>query len=311
VIILHYEHLFVYTTVSGILILPILISMNICSNCNGSKRDMAGLCEKELGSDGLPVLCVGPWAIKKHHYLDCDTQISSEGMKNIWYRRFYIDLFSGPGLCRNKETGEEIDGSPLIALSKSFTDFIFVESNNNSLEILQSRIALRAETRSVKCIHGDAIKTIGNIISIVPQQDTLALLFADPFNINLKMSSLQRLTEKLRIDLLLHFPWGTYLHRVIPLLTSLQNDTKYTVDEFFGTPKWTEIQQGSGVFEYLDLYENQLRKLGYLIGSNYPQMKNSKNATLYYLVFASKHRRGIDFWKKVNIVDFGGQRKLF
>jgi three-Cys-motif partner protein len=286
-------------------------TMNICSNCNGKNRDAAGLCEKELGSDGLPVLCVGPWAEKKHHYLESYCHISSDGMKNRWGRRFYIDLFSGPGLCRNKESSEEIDGSPLIALSKNFTDFIFIESNRKSLDVLKSRVSARTDKRSIKYIAEDANVIIDEIISIVPQQDALVLLFADPFNVHLKMSSLQKLTEKLRTDLLLHFPWGTYLQRVVSLMPDLKDETKQTIDEFFGTTDWRNLSHSTGVIEYIRLYENQLRKLGYLIGNNYPRMENSRKSTLYYLVFASKHQRGIEFWGKVNKIEFGGQRTLF
>jgi three-Cys-motif partner protein len=200
--------------------------MNICSECNGKKRDATGLCEIEPGSDGLPVLCVGPWAEKKHHYLESYCQISSDGMKNRWNRRFYIDLFGGPGLCRNKETSEEIDGSPLIALSKNFTDFIFVESNLKSLDVLKSRVSACTEKRPITYLAGDANEIVDEIIPIVPQKDALVLLFADPFNVHLKMSSLKKLTEKLRADLLLHFPWGTYLNRVVSLMPGLKSEAR-------------------------------------------------------------------------------------
>jgi hypothetical protein len=42
-----------------------------------------------------------------------------------------------------------------------------------------------------------------------------------------------------------------------------------------------------------------------------PVTKNSREAPLYRLIFASKHERGHGFWKKVIQKDAFGQSKLF
>lgn len=61
----------------------------------------------------------------------------------------------------------------------------------------------------------------------------------------------------------------------------------------------------------LDL-ELQLKSLGYTdVASLHRVMKNSKNAPLYRLVFASHSPRGLDFWKKISAIDHDGQRGLF
>jgi hypothetical protein len=36
---------------------------------------------------------------------------------------------AGPGLCKIRDTGQEMDGSPLIALKHPFTDYTFVENH--------------------------------------------------------------------------------------------------------------------------------------------------------------------------------------
>jgi three-Cys-motif partner protein len=74
-----------------------------------------------LGSDGLPIRDSGIWAKEKLHYLEDYLNIFFFGMRKKWPGKlYYIDLFSGPGLCRIRETGEELDGSPLIALRFDF-----------------------------------------------------------------------------------------------------------------------------------------------------------------------------------------------
>jgi len=48
-----------------------------------------------------------------------------------------------------------------------------------------------------------------------------------------------------------------------------------------------------------------------MTGDNYPRMANSRNATLYYLVLASKDELALKFWKSANEIGPEGQRTLF
>ena len=66
----------------------------------------------------------------------------------------------------------------------------------------------------------------------------------------------------------------------------------------------------------IDLYKNQLSKLGYedihdQEAGCEPIMRNTKQAPLYRLIFASKHKRGHDFWEKVTARDLYGNKRLF
>jgi hypothetical protein len=54
----------------------------------------------------------------------------------------------------------------------------------------------------------------------------------------------------------------------------------------------------------LELYETQLRNLGYNFIGNLQQVTTPGNVPLYYLIFASKNQLGEKFWnetlKRVN-----------
>jgi len=94
-------------------------SKNECPRC-GTRQDN-GNCPKPF-DDGHAVQCVGEWVPNKHHYL-------SRYIEATWAARAkylppkgtggaaYIDLFAGPGCARIRDTGEIIDGSPLIVLN--------------------------------------------------------------------------------------------------------------------------------------------------------------------------------------------------
>jgi three-Cys-motif partner protein len=108
-----------------------------------------------VASDGLPARVSGSWIETKHHYLDRYCGIFSKGMKNRWPKRVFIDVMAGPGLCKIRDTGSELDGSPLIALNHPFTDFVFVESDPSLCEALKKRVARHAKGQSVIAICSD------------------------------------------------------------------------------------------------------------------------------------------------------------
>lgn len=263
-------------------------------------------------SDGLPAIDIGAWAENKHYYLNRYCDMFAVGTSKKWSQRYYIDLFSGPGIGINRETGQESSGSPIIALAHPFTNFVFVEANPENLEALKVRTEPLLDGRHAEYILGDANAIISDIVRNV-QRDSLSLVFADPYTIQLKMRTIQWFSDHFRADLLIHFPYGTFLQRVIPQTQTEMTEGKLTeLNEFFGGIEWQELRgHKPNPRVYLDLYEAKLRELGYLIGDNYPRMANIKNATLYYLVLASKNALALKFWKNTNEIDPGGQRTLF
>lgn len=285
--------------------------MTKCLRCRSRNRNEAGLCEKLLGSDGLPILCVGPWASDKHYFLERFSHMFAVGMKNKWENRYYIDLFSGPGFCVNNEDGKEIPGSPMVAISKPFTDFVFVESNQDSLAALKRRIGRDSTGRRTEYVHGDANAKVDEVLDkMVHRRAALYFIFADPFNIQFKMATLKKLSSQHRLDALLHFPFGTYLRRVLSQ-SNLSEDTKEQIDQFLGNGEWRSLREsGFTAIQLLEIYKKQLQNLDYLVGDNFPNMKNRSNSSLYYLVFASKNRKGLEFWEKTCSIERDGQRKL-
>ena len=60
----------------------------------------------------------------------------------------------------------------------------------------------------------------------------------------------------------------------------------------------------------LDAYTNELKTIGYNYIRDRVMVANSRNLTLYYLMFASKHERGADFWDKVTDRKQSGQFRM-
>jgi three-Cys-motif partner protein len=270
-----------------------------------------------LGSDGLPVRDSGIWATEKLYYLEHYLNIFFNGMRKKWPGKlYYIDLFSGPGRCHIRETGEEIDGSPLIALRFNFAKYFFFEMDSDCHKALNARIKGRApeKIRNIMISLGDCNKNIGDIKP--PSSPALGLAFIDPTGISqISFETIRKLTVNRKIDLLINFPEGMGVRMNLHQYTGKETSALNT---FLGTKRWQErFQETITSFpqacrEIADEYLENLRSLGYQIadGSQIPVMTN-QNRLLYYLLFASKNPKGNEFWQKIGVINPHGQRKLF
>lgn len=274
---------------------------------------MCDYCNTKLHSDGQPLLSVGPWAENKLHYLNYYTSLFTSSMKKRWGETAYIDLFSGPGLCSIRTNANKvIEGSPLIALSQktAFSHYVFVDSDENHIEALDRRIPEFAPASHKLTLHGDCNDPVvlEKITQFVPE-NALCLAFIDPFKWDIVFDTIQTLTTSRRVDIILTFQTG-----------GMQRGAGYgpvSLNRFFGDDgKWNEIYntalKGRKIRALLDYYMQRLSTLDYL-QQNYPSevaVVNSKNRPIYYMVFASKHPRGQDFWQKAIQRTATGARKL-
>jgi three-Cys-motif partner protein len=90
-------------------------------------------------SDSLPIRTSGSWIDTKHRLLAYYADMFSSGMKR-WKSRIYLELFSGPGRCLIRTTGEEEPGSPLVVIGHEFTRFIFTEISVPAAQALAKRL---------------------------------------------------------------------------------------------------------------------------------------------------------------------------
>ena len=164
--------------------------------------------------DGLNVRPSGPWIKKKYHYLKSYCDIFTRAMGKMWAPSAltFIDLFSGPGRCLIKQTGEDLEGSSLIALQYGFSDYIFVEQDRAALNALKTRCQNSPKRKNISFIQGDCNLVIDQVIEQLHPQG-LTLAFIDPAKINIKFETVKRLTEDRRVDLLINIMDGMDIKR--------------------------------------------------------------------------------------------------
>lgn len=250
----------------------------------------------------------GSWIKKKHFYLNEYAKIFTRGMGKKWPHLIYIDLFAGPGRCIVKEREEELDGSPLMMLQHNFTDYIFVEKEKVLMEALQKRCAQSPKFSSITFINEDCHCTISQVISKIPSR-SLGLAFIDPTDINIPFMTVQHFAESAHgFDLLINVQLGIDIKRNFKRYKS-EGDTSRLGRFLGGKVPWDELNDTINVIK---LYKERIGKLGYgIVEYTDIPVHNTKKAQMYFLLFASKHRRGLDFWKKITRKDHVGQGELF
>lgn len=250
-------------------------------------------------SDGLPAREVHAWSDEKLFYVERYMDIFSVGMKHS--HPAYVDLFSGPGLCVEEDSRRETHGSPLRAAAfPNFKSLFFNDLDTESVAALRQRLARLARpgiiVHQADCNEA-ALEARRLLFS--GSRPPLGLAFIDPPAFQIRFDTLRAFTEGLRIDLIITFMTG-YIRRNLDLGANL--------DAFMGTAAWRDSSKSTR--QILDLYEGQLKSIGYDYVDDDIRITNSRESTLYHLVFASKHPRGLDFFRKISGRRYNGQRRM-
>jgi three-Cys-motif partner protein len=274
-------------------------------------------------ADGLRTRESGAWVAEKLDYLRRYIDVFETSMRKKWPVRAYIDLFSGPGKCEDRDTGQVYLGSPLIALTAKhpFSRYYFVDDDHSEMSALKQRCAASPLFSSIRFKKADANAIVSSLVKDLLSIPSLNLAFLDPEGLELKWTTVATLATLERLDLIIHYPQAG-LNRYMPIAFNQQGETQ--VDRFFGSEDWRPIldahARGEEAFPHrklMDHYKDRLASLGYNEtlrddeAGIEPVMKNERGVPLYRLLFASKHPLGADFWRKITGKDVHGQKRLF
>jgi three-Cys-motif partner protein len=276
----------------------------------------------EEQDDGLAFRPAGDWARKKLDYLERYVDIVEKSMHTKHRVRNYIDLLAGPGKNLIRGSKRVLLGSPLLALTTRyvFTNYYFVDSDPTYTEALRRRCDASPFASRVRIWTGDCNSVVDEIAAILSSRepDALNIAFLDPEGLELHWKTVVKLAAFKRMDMIINY-CESGLRRNLRLAFDKPGD--HDVDDFFGDRSWRDVyREYQGRTEcdrqLIDFYKGRLLQYGYkeVVGdyelTTEPQMRNTQNAPLYRLLFASKHVRGQDFWQKIVQRDVYGQKPL-
>jgi len=275
--------------------------------------------------DGLPMRSFGRWTAVKLDYLARYINIFETAMRDKWSSRNFIDLMAGSGKVRIRKSNIILLGSPLLALTTTypFTGYFFCDISATNITTLDRRCQSSPIYNRVSLWKGDCNQVVNDIVASIKSDDrhSLNLAFLDPDGFDLYWKTVAQLASLRHMDLIIYYPqMGVKRY----MQTAYQSDTITPVDLYFGSGEWRKIfekfHDKHGLQkELIELYKSQLSTLGYTeifsgdedMG-NEPLIRNQlRNAPLYRLIFASKHKLGHEFWRKVIRRDVFGQQRLF
>ena len=259
--------------------------------------------------DGLPVRPSGIWIKRKHYFLKEYAKIFTIGMGKKWSGRLtFIDLFAGPGRCLIEQSGLELDGSPLLALQYNFSKYIFVEETSELLNALKKRCANSPKINLIEFIQDDSNGCINNIVDRMPSGN-LNLAFIDPTDIDIHFETIKAFSRVPNgVDLLMNIQYGMDIKRNFEVYRGQGEFSKLA--RFLGTD--FDLSKLKEPRDVIEAYKSRIGELGYgTVEFRDITVHNSKNAEMYFLLFASKHPRGLDYWEKITKKDCQGQGELF
>lgn len=264
--------------------------------------------ELRIAPDGLPARVVKAHNVHKAHFISRYAMTLAVAMKNVFGARAYIDMYSGPGVCWVEDSGEFVEGSPLMALGASprFTQHVFVDKDPRCTAALEMRLAgtgaviLNADSNDAD--------TIAEVRSAFPRRGCLSLALLDPQGCTLHLDTIRALTHDRRMDLLINFPvLNLYrnvaagnLHRVDPVLDP---DSPRDRAGYGGLDGWGAAAR--------DHFRGKLADFGYDYSMAREVRGVKNNGRLYDFMLASRNPLARKIFDDVTKVTADGQMPLF
>lgn len=252
---------------------------------------------------------VGEWSEVKLEIVRKYAAAYSKIMANQrGFSHYYIDGFAGAGEHISKSTGQVIPGSPLNAINVQppFDRYVLVEMNPKRVRNLKQLIGERAD---VEFHQGDCNTILLNQVLPQVQWDMKrrALCLLDPYGVHLQWDVIARAGDLRTVDLLLNFPiMDMNMNALLTNPGKVSSREAARMTAFWGDESWrgityrprpqgnlfgeTETEKVSND-DIVDAFCVRLNKVaGFQYVASPVAMRNSTNATVYYLVFASANR---------------------
>ena len=271
----------------------------------------------------------GDWTEEK---LECVSKYLSAyttALKKQPFDLCYIDAFAGTGYRTIKKDEKSsqpmfpemlkfLDGSARVALKVQppFHRYIFIEKNKVRFSKLQ-QLKEDFPEADIELVQDEANTYVQKFCSYNWRRASLrAVLFLDPYGMEVKWKTIEAIANTKAIDLWLLFPIGVAVNRLLRRDSQIAQNTRKTLDECFGTKGWYD--EFYKEIENRTLFENsfELQKVATLdsieryfierlesvfteVAENPLRLYNSKNSLLYSLCFAAGNPKGASIAVKI------------
>jgi three-Cys-motif partner protein len=247
---------------------------------------------------------IGWWSeIKLEIVRDYATEYSKimSAQRNPNLDHGYIDAFAGAGQHISKTTGEMVPGSPANALlvQPPFRDYHFIDIQSSRVDELQR---LARERPEVNVYPGDCNEIL--LTEVFPrfqwEKYRRALCLLDPYGLHLDWKVIEAAGRMKSIEVFLNFPVADMNRNALrkdPKGVSPEQAARMT--RFWGNDSWRQVAYSTvgNLFGWEEKTDNDtiaaafrdrlMQVAGFQYVAEPLAFKNSRDAKIYYLFFAS------------------------
>lgn len=183
----------------------------------------------------------GRWTEAKLSVLKDYLEQYTKALKNQPFRLHYVDAFAGSGAYVTTQGGDaERQGSAQIALGiLGFHQLHFIEKGARRCEQLRQVVNARSGA-GVTVLEGDANEHLRKLCSETNWRSTRAVLFLDPYGMQVEWETLQLVAKTGAIDVWYLFPLSGVTRQLTVRESKMDADKKRSLDRVFGTASWRE-----------------------------------------------------------------------
>lgn len=265
-----------------------------------------------------------------------------------WFTKIYLDGFAGSGRrytrktkkptlqeqelipevsteVEREELREYMEGSALRVLRVEepapFDRYIFIDIDPKETQKLQQQLSTQFPNRNIEIVTQDANTYIQNWCSQMGAFDR-AVVFLDPFGLQVEWKTIQAIAETGKIDCWLLIPLGVGLLRMLPHNNMISEQNQKILTRFFGTEEWQERFYQRSEALVLPFEEDEFRQDEYYrvdksriaqfiierLRLVFPSegvikeplvLRNSKNNPIYLFAFAAGNPKGAPIAVKI------------
>jgi three-Cys-motif partner protein len=258
---------------------------------------------------------LGDWSQIKHEILDKYAHAYTTIVtKQPSIRKvLYFDAYAGSGYAVDRVSQQQLKGSALRAMNAApqFHELHFVEQDDEKALILEA--ATHGDAR-VTVHRGDGVAITETLLAKARYSDyRRALCLLDPYDLSVPWSLVKRIGEMRSVEIFYNFMIMDANRNVLwKQLDSVPPERLPKMDLVWGDRSWTDecyvlepdlFGETRRKLPNEDVAEAFRRRLRDVAGFKHvPQpiaMRNSTNATVYYLFFASHNKTGADIVEQI------------
>ncbi|WP_298401632.1 three-Cys-motif partner protein TcmP [uncultured Chloroflexus sp.] len=267
----------------------------------------------------------GDWTKRKlealRKYLDAYMKIFTANEKAKSFHTVYVDAFAGTGYrtptdsdepslfpeLTEQDNQEFLKGSASIALEmdKPFKEYLFIEQKQSHVAALE-HLKKQFPERRIQIKQGDANTILHTWIRETNWRCTRAVVFLDPYGMQVEWSLIEAIAKTEAIDLWLLFPLGVGVNRLLTKCAPPPPTFSDRLTRFFGTEEWRdrfyhrqktifdeEVEHKSATFDSIrDFFIERLETVFKAVAKNPLVLTNSRNNPIYLLCFAAGNPKG-------------------